>query len=80
MNKILCAKEPLPCASDGGTRKNWTRPSSQARQETRPPDEVAKLRQERDRTKAPFRTLAIRYKTSVWTAHKLCSGRREAER
>jgi DNA invertase Pin-like site-specific DNA recombinase len=37
--------------------------------------EVAKLRRERKRTKAPFRTLAIRYKTSVWTVHTLCAKR-----
>jgi DNA invertase Pin-like site-specific DNA recombinase len=43
-------------------------------------EEVAKLRKERVRTKAPIRTLAMRYKTSVWTVHKLCSGRGEAKR
>ena len=41
------------------------------------PEEVAKLRRERTRTNAPFRTLAVRYKTSVWTVHKLCSRRRD---
>lgn len=40
-------------------------------------EEIAKLRKERTRTKAPFRTLAMRYRTSVWTVHKLCSGRRD---
>ena len=40
-------------------------------------EEIAKLRKERSRTKAPFRTLATRYKTSVWTVHKLCTGRRD---
>jgi DNA invertase Pin-like site-specific DNA recombinase len=39
--------------------------------------DVAQLRNERDRTRAPFRTLATKYKTSVWTVHKLCNGRRK---
>src|ERR1700722_2731535 len=43
------------------------------------PEEAAKLRKERKRTKAPFRTLATKYGLSVWTVHKLCGGRREAE-
>jgi DNA invertase Pin-like site-specific DNA recombinase len=42
--------------------------------------EVAKLRRERVRTKAPFRMLATKYGLSVWSVHKLCGGRREAER
>jgi DNA invertase Pin-like site-specific DNA recombinase len=37
------------------------------------PGEVAKLRKERTRTKAPFRTLATKYGLSVWSVHKLCS-------
>ena len=43
-------------------------------------EEVAKLRRERVRTKAPFRMLATKYGLSVWSVHKLCGGRREAER
>jgi DNA invertase Pin-like site-specific DNA recombinase len=41
------------------------------------PEEVVKLRKERVRTRAPFRTLAAKYGISVFTAHKLCvhSGR-----
>jgi DNA invertase Pin-like site-specific DNA recombinase len=44
------------------------------------PEEVAKLRRERVRTKVPFRMLAAKYGLSVWTVHKLCAGRRNAER
>jgi DNA invertase Pin-like site-specific DNA recombinase len=36
------------------------------------PEEVANLRRERARTKAPFRMLATKYGLSVWTVHKLC--------
>jgi DNA invertase Pin-like site-specific DNA recombinase len=39
-------------------------------------EEVAKLRMERKRTKAPFRTLATKWGLSVWTVHKVCSGSR----
>jgi DNA invertase Pin-like site-specific DNA recombinase len=35
-------------------------------------EEVVKLRKERVRTKAPFRTLAAKYGISVFSAHKLC--------
>jgi DNA invertase Pin-like site-specific DNA recombinase len=41
------------------------------------PEEIVKLRRERARSKAPFRTLAMKYGMSVWTVHKLCSGRRD---
>jgi DNA invertase Pin-like site-specific DNA recombinase len=34
--------------------------------------EIAKLRKERIRTKAPFRKLAVKYGISVFTAHKHC--------
>ena len=40
-------------------------------------DEITKLRKERARTKAPFRKLATKFGLSVWTVHKLCSGRRD---
>jgi DNA invertase Pin-like site-specific DNA recombinase len=40
------------------------------------PKDVAELRRERIRTKAPFRTLATKYGISVWSAHRLC-GRRQ---
>jgi DNA invertase Pin-like site-specific DNA recombinase len=55
---------------------------SQGKRLGRPPlrvltrKEVAALRKERVRTKAPFRTLATKYGLSVWTVHKLCSRRR----
>jgi DNA invertase Pin-like site-specific DNA recombinase len=39
-------------------------------------DEVTQLRKERAQTKTPFRMLATKYGLSVWTVHKLCSGRR----
>jgi DNA invertase Pin-like site-specific DNA recombinase len=42
------------------------------------PTDVAEIRKERARTKAPFRTLATKYRLSVWTVHKLCSGKRIA--
>jgi DNA invertase Pin-like site-specific DNA recombinase len=41
------------------------------------PKDVAELRKERARTKAPFRTLATKWGLSVWTVHRLCSGRRD---
>jgi DNA invertase Pin-like site-specific DNA recombinase len=56
---------------------------SQGKRLGRPPlriltsDEVAKLRKERARTKAPIRNLATKYGLSVWTVHKLCSGRQD---
>ena len=37
--------------------------------------EVAKLRSERKRTNATFRTLASKFGTSVWNVHRLCGGR-----
>jgi DNA invertase Pin-like site-specific DNA recombinase len=42
------------------------------------PNEIARLRKERTRTKAPFRTLANKYKISVWTAHLLCGKRKRS--
>jgi DNA invertase Pin-like site-specific DNA recombinase len=39
-------------------------------------EEVARLRKERSRTKASFRTLATKYKISLWTAHLLCGKRK----
>jgi DNA invertase Pin-like site-specific DNA recombinase len=36
-------------------------------------EEVAKLRRERARTKAPFRELARKYHVSVWAAHRICT-------
>jgi DNA invertase Pin-like site-specific DNA recombinase len=39
------------------------------------PTDVAELRKDRTRTKAPFRTLAAKYGLSVWTVHKLCGGK-----
>jgi DNA invertase Pin-like site-specific DNA recombinase len=39
------------------------------------PKDVAELRKERKRTKAPFRTLATKYGISVFTAYKLCAKR-----
>jgi DNA invertase Pin-like site-specific DNA recombinase len=56
---------------------------SQGKRLGRPPlrvltrNDVAELRKERARTKAPFRTLATKYGLSVWTVHKLCVGRRK---
>jgi DNA invertase Pin-like site-specific DNA recombinase len=38
-------------------------------------EEIAKLRMERTRTKAPFRTLAAKWGLSVFSVHKLCGGR-----
>jgi DNA invertase Pin-like site-specific DNA recombinase len=35
-------------------------------------EEITKLRKERARTKAPFRTLGKKYQISVWSAHKMC--------
>jgi DNA invertase Pin-like site-specific DNA recombinase len=40
-------------------------------------EDITKLRRERTRTKAPFRTLATKYGLSVWTVHKLCGRRRD---
>jgi DNA invertase Pin-like site-specific DNA recombinase len=39
---------------------------------------ITKLRKERARTKAPFRTLATKYQISVFTAHRLCGKRVES--
>ena len=39
------------------------------------PKDVAALRKERADTGAPFRTLAMKYGISVFTAHRLCSRR-----
>jgi DNA invertase Pin-like site-specific DNA recombinase len=41
------------------------------------PEEIAKLRGERKRKQVPFRQLANKYGVSVWTAHKICSRRRD---
>jgi len=38
--------------------------------------EIMTLRKERNRTQAPFRTLAKKYGLSVWTVHKLCVSKR----
>jgi DNA invertase Pin-like site-specific DNA recombinase len=38
--------------------------------------EIAQLRRERARTKAPFRMLATKWGLSVWTVHTLCSRQR----
>ena len=54
---------------------------SQGKRLGRPPlrvltsKEIAELRKERVRTKAPFRRLATKYKLSVWTVHTLCAKR-----
>jgi DNA invertase Pin-like site-specific DNA recombinase len=51
---------------------------SQGKRLGRPPlrvlkrKDVAELRKERKRTKAPFRELAAKYGITVFTAHKLC--------
>ena len=37
--------------------------------------ETAELRKDRARTKATFRSLATKYKISVWSAHRLCRAR-----
>ena len=42
------------------------------------PKDVAEIRKERARTKAPFRTLATKYQISVFTAHRLCGKRVES--
>jgi DNA invertase Pin-like site-specific DNA recombinase len=42
------------------------------------PKDVAALRKERARTKAPFRTLATKYGISVWSAHRLCVRHRQS--
>ena len=39
--------------------------------------EVAELKSERARRKSPFRTLAMKYGVSVFTAHKLCGRSRQ---
>ncbi len=39
------------------------------------PKNIADLRKERARTKAPFRSLAAKYRISVFTAYKLCAKR-----
>jgi DNA invertase Pin-like site-specific DNA recombinase len=41
-------------------------------------EDITKLRKERARTKAPFRTLATKYQISVFTAHRLCGKRVES--
>jgi DNA invertase Pin-like site-specific DNA recombinase len=38
-------------------------------------EDITKLRKDRARTKAPFRTLATKYGVSVFTAHRLCGKR-----
>jgi DNA invertase Pin-like site-specific DNA recombinase len=65
-------------------RAGIQRARSQGKQLGRPPlrvltrKDVAELRRERTRTKAPFRALATKYGLSVWTVHKLCSSGRRA--
>jgi DNA invertase Pin-like site-specific DNA recombinase len=39
-------------------------------------EDITKLRKERARTKAPFRTLATKWGLSVWTVHTLCGRKR----
>jgi DNA invertase Pin-like site-specific DNA recombinase len=57
---------------------------SQGKRLGRPPlrvltrKDVAELRKERARTKAPFRELATKYGISVFTAHRLCGKRQSA--
>jgi DNA invertase Pin-like site-specific DNA recombinase len=57
---------------------------SQGKRLGRPPlrvltaEVITKLRKERARTKAPFRTLATKYGVSVFTAHRLCGKRVES--
>jgi DNA invertase Pin-like site-specific DNA recombinase len=41
-------------------------------------DEVAKLRKERSRTKAPFRMLATKWGLSVWSVHRICKTREQS--
>jgi DNA invertase Pin-like site-specific DNA recombinase len=38
--------------------------------------EIKRLRSERSRSKAPFRTLATKWGLSVWTVHTLCRKKR----
>src|SRR6266481_4238088 len=40
------------------------------------PKEIAGLRRQHTREKLPFRILAKKFGVSVWTAHRLCAGRR----
>lgn len=40
--------------------------------------EVAELRRERTKTRSPFRTLATKYGISVWSAHRICTKRRQS--
>jgi DNA invertase Pin-like site-specific DNA recombinase len=67
-------------------RSGLQRARRQGKKLGRPPlrrlsgEEITKLRKERARTKVPFRTLATKWGLSVWSVHKLCGGRREAER
>jgi DNA invertase Pin-like site-specific DNA recombinase len=42
------------------------------------PEEVAKLRKERKRTKASFRELARKYRVSVWAAHRICKKHKQS--
>lgn len=57
---------------------------SQGKRLGRPPlrvlkaKDVAELRKERARTKAPFRELAAKYGITVFTAHKLCGKHRQS--
>ena len=44
------------------------------------PKDVAELRKERVRRKVPFRTLAMKYGISVFTAHRLCEKPRGSAR
>ena len=43
-------------------------------------NDVTELRNEWRRTKLPFRKLAAKYGTSVWTAHRICKEHHERER
>jgi DNA invertase Pin-like site-specific DNA recombinase len=42
------------------------------------PEEIIQLRKERVRSNVPFRTLAIKYGISVWSAHTLCGKRKRS--
>ena len=38
-------------------------------------EDITRLREDRARTKTPFRMLATKYRISIFTAHKLCAKR-----
>jgi DNA invertase Pin-like site-specific DNA recombinase len=60
-------------------RAGIQRARKQGKRHGRPPlrrltaEETANLRKERLRSKVPLRTLATKYKISVWSAHSLCT-------